>query len=191
MSSSSSNNNNIEKMIEKAMRGTKTSKKSPLKRKNSINDIQRMLMQSPVQSPNKKSSNINWNFFEKTGFMSPPREEPVKPKRKIAPGVRVVIPKRKIAPGVRPKRKIAPPALIASPDRKFAHKFDGMNSGEKDARGRIIYIGKSGGKYVISSVGSRVPVADKKLKEKANKGNLDFTGKYDRNGLKIYNAVCL
>jgi hypothetical protein len=98
-------------------------------------------------------------------------------------------PKRKIAPKVirvKPIRKMAPTALIASPDRKFAHKFDGMNSGEKDARGRIIYIGKAGGKYVLSSVGSRVPHVNEKLKAKANKGALEFTGKYDRDGLKIY-----
>jgi len=210
----SDNNNNIEKMIEKAMRGgtktpkrspikrqnsigniermlmgtpvsgTKTPKRSPLKRQNSIDNIERMLMGTPIRTPGKKSPNVNWNFFDKTGFLSPPRPVPAKntanPKRKIAP--KVIQPPTR----VNPKRKMAPPALIASPDRKFAHKFDGMNSGEKDARGRIIYIGKAGGKYVLSSVGSRVPYVNEKLKAKANKGALEFTGKYDRDGLKIY-----
>ena len=170
-------------MIEKAMRGgTKTPKKSPIKRQNSIGNIERMLMGTPIRTPGKKSPNVNWNFFDKTGFLSPPRPVPAKntanPKRKIAPQVTRVV--------INPKRKMAPPALIASPDRKFAHKFDGMNSGEKDARGRIIYIGKAGGKYVLSSVGSRVPYVNDKLKAKANKGALEFTGKYDRDGLKIY-----
>ena len=202
----SDNNNNIEKMIEKAMRGgTKTPKSTPLKRKNSIGNLEKMLMETPkstplkrknsigdlekmlrgtpikTPSPGKKSPNINLDFFAETGFLSPVRTIPtsktVKPKRKIAP---------KAVRATNPKRKMAPPALIASPDRKFAHKFDGMNSGEKDSRGRIIYIGKAGGKYVLSSVGSRVPYVNEKLKAKANKGTLEFTGQYDRDGLKIY-----
>jgi hypothetical protein len=180
----SDNNNNIEKMIEKAMRGgTKTPKSSPLKRKNSIGNLEKMLRGTPAKTPSqgKKSPNINFDFFGETGFFSPVRTMPAK---------KTVNPMRKIAPkevrATKPKRKMAPPALIASPDRKFAHKFDGMNSGEKDSRGRIIYIGKAGGKYVISGIGSRVPYVNEKLKAKANKGALEFTGQYDRDGLKIY-----
>lgn len=208
----SNNNDNIEKMIERAMRGgAKTPKRSPLKRnnsignfekmiqgtpdkstplkrKNSIGNLEKMLLgRTPAKTPSqgKKSPNINFDFFSKTGFLSPVRpvlaNKTVKPMRKVAPKV--------IQPPVRmtnPKKKMAPLALIASPDRKFAHKFDGMNSGEKDSRGRIIYIGKAGGKYVLSSVGSRVPYVNDKLKAKANKGALEFTGQYDRDGLKIY-----
>ncbi|AGE50471.1 PBCV-specific basic adaptor domain-containing protein [Paramecium bursaria Chlorella virus CVR-1] len=180
----SNNNNNIEKMIERAMRGgAKTPSKTPLGRKNSIGNLEKMLQGTPAKTPSqgKKSPNINFDFFGETGFLSPVRTMPAK---------KTVNPMRKIAPkevrAIKPKRKMAPPALIASPDRKFAHKFDGMNSGEKDSRGRIIYIGKAGGKYVLSTVGSRVPYVNEKLKAKANKGTLEFTGKYDREGLKIY-----
>lgn len=200
----SDNNNNIEKMIERAMRnGARSPQRSPLKRKNSIGNFEKMLQGTPVKSTSnlekmllgrtpaktpsqgKKSPNINFDFFSKTGFLSPVRpvlaKKTANPMRKVAPKV--------IQPPVRmtnPKKKMAPLALIASPDRKFAHKFDGMNSGEKDSRGRIIYIGKAGGKYVLSSVGSRVPYVNEKLKAKANKGALEFTGQYDRDGLKIY-----
>ncbi|AGE57969.1 PBCV-specific basic adaptor domain-containing protein [Paramecium bursaria Chlorella virus NW665.2] len=205
----SNNNNNIEKMIERAMRGgAKTPSKTPLGRKNSIGNLEKMLMETPKSTPmkrknsignlekmlrgtpaktpsqGKKSPNINFDFFGETGFLSPVRpvlaKKTANPMRKVAPKI-MQNPVR-----VNPKRKMAPPALIASPDRKFAHKFDGMNSGEKDSRGRIIYIGKAGGKYVLSSVGSRVPYVNEKLKAKANKGTLEFTGKYDRDGLKIY-----
>ena len=180
----SDNNNDIEKMIERAMRGgAKTPSKTPLGRKNSIGNLEKMLRGTPAKTPSqgKKSPNINFDFFGETGFLSPVRtmsaKKTAKPMRKIAP---------KEVRATKPKRKMAPPALIASPDRKFAHKFDGMNSGEKDSRGRIIYIGKAGGKYVLSTVGSRVPYVNEKLKAKANKGALEFTGKYDREGLKIY-----
>jgi hypothetical protein len=82
--------------------------------------------------------------------------------------------------------QLPPPQRVASPDVKYAHKFDGTNSGERDLRGRIIYHGKRGGKYVISSIGKRVPHIEKSLKNKSNKGALDFTGKMDRKGRKIY-----
>ena len=174
--------NNLEKMLANAFKSTPTPKKTPLKRQNSGNDLDNLMAKafgSGTPTPQRKmignTPQVNWNAFSKTGFMSP---------------VRSMYPARKVAPRSKPARKVAPPPrIIASPDRKFAHKFDGMNTGEKDAQGRIIYAGKAGGKFVISSVGSRVPYVYNKIKEKETKGKLNFTGQLDREGLKIYKGT--
>jgi len=75
---------------------------------------------------------------------------------------------------------------LATPDRKFANKYWGENSGERDKRGRNIYIGSRGGRYVISSIGKRVPYVHDKVKAKANKDELHPTGQVDKKGQKIY-----
>jgi hypothetical protein len=92
---------------------------------------------------------------------------------------------QKIAPLPRAKSPRAQ-SRVSSPDRKFAHLFQGTNSGEKDSHGRIIYHGPRGGKYVISSIGKRVPHVDENLKKKSNGGEATFTGKLDRKGRKIF-----
>jgi hypothetical protein len=167
------NSDNLEKMLENAFKSP--AKKTPPKRQNSNNLdalMKRAFGSGNTPTPSRSSPQVNWNAFAKTGFMSP---------------VRPIQPARKIAPRSKPARKIAPsPTRAASPDRKFAHKFEGMNTGEKDSQGRIIYAGKAGGKYVISSIGSRVPYVHDKIKNKGNKGKLDFTGQLDREGRKIY-----
>jgi hypothetical protein len=173
---SSSSNNNLEKMLANAFKSP--AKKTPLKRQNSGNDLNKLMAKAfgsgNTPTPMRNSPQVNWNAYAKTGFMSPVRlMQPVA---------------RKIAPRSKPARKVAPtPTRVASPDRKFAHKFpDSMNTGKKDSQGRIIYAGKAGGKFVISSIGSRVPYIYNKIKDKANKGKLNSTGQLDRDGMKIY-----
>jgi hypothetical protein len=167
---------NLEKMLANAFKSP--AKKTPLKRQNSGNNLDKLMAKAfgsgNTPTPMRNSPQINWNAYAKTGFMSPVR--PIQP---IA---------RKIAPRSKPARKVAPtPMRVASPDRKFAHKFpDSMNTGEKDSQGRIIYAGKAGGKFVISSIGSRVPYIYNKIKDKENKGKLNFTGQLDRESRKIY-----
>lgn len=147
------------------------------------------LLRSP--SPRKSSSpNITTNELEKLlrnsgttpkktlptpqfslnldNFFSPPR--PVPKARKIAPS---------------PKKAPSPPK-VSSPDRKFAHLYEGTNSGEKDSMGRIIWHGPRGGKFVISTIGKRVPYVNETLKSKVNNHKMEFTGVVDRKGRKIY-----
>jgi hypothetical protein len=61
-----------------------------------------------------------------------------------------------------------------------------METGDKDARGRIIYAGKRGGKFVISSIGSRVPYQHNKIQGRIEKGKYLPAGKVDRAGLTVY-----
>ncbi len=147
------------------------------------------LLRSP--SPRKSSSpNITTNELEKLlrnsgntpkktlptpqfslnldSFFSPPR--PVPKARKIAPS----------------PKKVPSPPKVSSPDRKFAHMFEGTNSGEKDPMGRVIWHGPRGGKFVISTIGKRVPYVNETLKGKVNNHKMEFTGMVDRKGRKIY-----
>ena len=190
---SAASNNSLERMLGSALRSPSSkSRASSSKSDNmpNMNNLNKWL--ASTRSPGKKSpssgrlspgSNFNFNNL---AFL-PPLSPVQKTGRKIAPRA---MPARKQAPTPkRPTRPIAPaqpPQRVASPDVKFAHKFEGTNSGERDSRGRIIYHGKRGGKYVISSIGKRVPHIEKALKNKSNKGALDFTGKMDRKGRKIY-----
>ena len=145
------------------------------------------LLRSP--SPRKSSPNITTNELEKLlrnsgntpkkmpspqfslnldSFLTPPR-----------PGPKA----RKIAPS---PKKAPSPQKVSSPDRKFAHLFEGTNSGEKDTMGRIVYHGPRGGKFVISTIGKRVPYVNEALKGKVNTHKMEFTGAVDRKGRKIY-----
>lgn len=145
------------------------------------------LLRSP--SPRKSSPNITTNELEKLlrnsgntpkkmpspqfslnldSFFSPPR-----------PGPKA----RKIAPS---PKKAPSPQKVSSPDRKFAHLFEGTNSGNRDSMGRVVYHGPRGGKFVISTIGKRVPYVDESLKRKVNNHKMEFTGMVDRKGRKIY-----
>jgi len=162
--------------------------RSPSPRKSSQNmpDINNLL-RSP--SPRKSSPNITTNELEKLlrnsgntpkrmpspqfslnldSFFSPPR--PVPKARKIAPS---------------PKKAPSPPK-VSSPDRKFSHLHEGTNSGEKDSMGRVIWHGPRGGRFVISTIGKRVPYVNEALKGKVNNHKMEFTGEVDRKGRKIY-----
>ena len=167
-----------------------------------------------MSNSNNNMPNLN-NMFKSPKGKKSPVKKPVrkvaprtKPARKIAPKSK---PARKIAPRVqKPASPVfsllgspvqnggASPAFslaslgnignepLATPDRKFANKYWGENSGERDKRGRIIYIGSRGGRYVISSIGKRVPYVHDKVKAKANKDELHPTGQVDKKGQKIY-----
>jgi hypothetical protein len=191
------NLNNLEKMLSKRSPSKSSSKKSTPKVSPGLTDI---LGKTP------SSGDYNWNYVNKAlangvdistiiGGLSP------KPAKKIAPRARKIAPKpaRKIAPKatkIAPRSVSPPPAMrvspgvaqegLSSPDRKFGHKFEGMDTGDKDDKGRIIYAGKRGGKFVISSIGARVPYQHNKLKNRLEKGKYPFTGKVDRNGLKVF-----
>lgn len=167
-----------------------------------------------MSNSNNNMPNLNDMFVSPKGKKSPVKKPARKiapraaPKRKIAPKS---VPMRKIAPRVqKPASPVfsllgspvqnggASPAFslasldnigneqIATPDRKFAHKFSGKNSGNRDEKGRIIYIGSRGGRYVISSIGKRVPYVHDKTKAKMNKDELHPTGQVDKKGQKIY-----
>ena len=145
--------------------------KSPSPRKSSspnitTNELERLL-RSSGNTPKKTTlmPQFSLNF---DNLVSPPR--PVPKARKIAPS----------------PKKAPPPQKVASPDRKFAHLFEGTNSGEKDSMGRVIYHGPRGGKFVISSIGKRVPYVHESLKSKVNNKKMVFTGQVDRKGRKIY-----
>ncbi|AGE50312.1 PBCV-specific basic adaptor domain-containing protein [Acanthocystis turfacea Chlorella virus Canal-1] len=128
------------------------------------------------ESPARDGGDFNWMPLEPTKG------------RKIAPKARKIAPKaRKIAPSpARPASVAESQSRLSSPDRQFAHKFDGMDTGEKDDKGRVIYAGRRGGKFVISSSGARVPYLQNKLQTRLDKGKYPFTGKVDRNGLKVF-----
>jgi len=87
-----------------------------------------------------------------------------------------------------PTKKSPSPQKISSPDRKFAHLHPGTNSGNKDSMGRIIWHGPRGGRFVISTIGKRVPYHDDdtKLKEKVIKGTNKNSGMVDKKGRKIF-----
>ena len=144
--------------------------KSPSPRKSSpnitTNELEKLLRNSGnthkrMPSPQFRSGNLD-NFF------TPPR--PVTKARGNAPS----------------PRKAPSPPKVSSPDRKFAHLFEGTNSGEKDTMGRIVYHGPRGGKFVISTIGKRVPYVNEALKGKVNTHKMEFTGAVDRKGRKIY-----
>ena len=190
----SASSNNLERMLGSALRSPSSKSASSSKNNNmpNANALEKWLQstRSPSKkspSPGRLSPGSNFNFSN-LAFL-PPLSPVKKTGRKIAPRA---MPARKQAPT--PRRPAGPagptrptqPQRVASPDVKFAHKFEGTNSGERDNRGRIIYHGKRGGKYVISSIGKRVPHIEKALKNKSDKGALDFTGKMDRKGRKIY-----
>jgi hypothetical protein len=193
--------------IEKAL----TSKTPAGKRKSAspalslLNDYGRLNAPSPTLSTQKKPARKIAPKAKPARKIAPK----AKPARKIAPkapsplmlsrdnsGRSEYIPSGLSTPA----RKIVPKALsplmlprdnsgrsdLSTPDRQFGHKFDGMNTGEKDDKGRIIYAGKRGGKFVISSSGARVPYLHNKLKNRLDKGKYPFTGKVDRNGLKVF-----
>ncbi|AGE53693.1 PBCV-specific basic adaptor domain-containing protein [Acanthocystis turfacea Chlorella virus GM0701.1] len=124
------------------------------------------------KTPARGAGDFNWSFLEPSKA------------RKIAPTkARKIAPTKALKVAPTPSR---PSSEMSSPDRKFGHKFDGMNTGDKDDKGRIIYAGKRGGKFVISASGARVPYIQNKLKPRLDKGKYPFTGKVDRNGLKVY-----
>jgi hypothetical protein len=180
------NLNNLEKMMAKKTPKKSSSKKSSPALSPGLSDI---LGKTPTPG------NYNWNYVNKAlangvdisnlvAGLSP------KPARKIAPRARKIAPKpaRKIAPrerSVTPKSP-EPQRDLSSPDRKFGHKFEGMETGDKDSRGRIIYAGKRGGKFVISSSGTRVPYQHNKLQGRMEKGKYPPAGKVDRAGLVVY-----
>lgn len=150
------------------------------------------LLKSPKKISSSKSNDFDWNFVEKTLRNKSPAASPtfslmneLRPKtRKIAPRA---VRKSKIAPRTVAPSKIAPkPPRLSSPDREFGHKYDGVNTGERDRRGRIIYVGSRGGKYVISSSGSRVPLVHDRVHNKAQKGQYESAGKVDRKGQKVF-----
>ncbi|AGE59916.1 PBCV-specific basic adaptor domain-containing protein [Acanthocystis turfacea Chlorella virus TN603.4.2] len=123
-------------------------------------------------TPARGADDFNWSFLEPSKA------------RKIAPSkARKIAPKKALKVAPTPSR---PSSELSTPDRKFGHKFEGMDTGDKDDKGRIIYAGKRGGKFVISSSGARVPYIQNKLKPRLDKGKYPFTGKVDRNGLKVY-----
>ena len=162
------NLNNLNRFLGK----TPSRKGSP-----TVNNLERMLRGSSSRSsPARSFPSLSPSVFRNVNIdtLFSPVRTPSSPVAKIAPGAKRV---RKIAPS--PKR-------VASPDRKFAHKFDGTNSGEKDSFGRIIWHGPQGGKFVISSVGKRVPHIDANLKKRTNKGVMKNTGQVDRKGRKIF-----
>ena len=182
------NLNNLERFLYKKTPSKRSSsaKSTPSRASPGLTDIL-------GKTPN--SGNYNWNYVDKAlasgvnisniigGF--PPKAS--KPARKIAPRAKA----RKIAPkSVSPQARRVSPSVpqdgLSTPDRKFGHKFEGMNTGDKDDKGRIIYAGKRGGKFVISSSGARVPYQLNKLKNRLDKGKYPFTGKVDRNGLRVF-----
>ncbi|AGE55805.1 PBCV-specific basic adaptor domain-containing protein [Acanthocystis turfacea Chlorella virus MN0810.1] len=130
------------------------------------------------ETPSRAADDFNWSFLEPTKA------------RKMAPKARKTAPKakaRKMAPTTsRPASTSGAQSRLSTPNRQFGGKFEGMNTGEKDDKGRIIYTGKRGGKFVISASGARVPYTQNKLSSKLEKGKYPFTGKVDRNGLKVY-----
>ncbi|AGE57822.1 PBCV-specific basic adaptor domain-containing protein [Acanthocystis turfacea Chlorella virus NTS-1] len=123
------------------------------------------------KTPSRGADDFNWSFLETSKA------------RKIAPKARKMAPVKALKVAPTPSR---PSSALSTPDRKFGHKFNGMNTGDKDDKGRIIYAGKRGGKFVISASGARVPYIQNKLKPRLDKGKYPFTGKMDRNGLKVY-----
>ena len=145
------------------------------------------LLRSP--SPRKSSTNITTNELEKLL-----RNSGNTPKKMPSPQFSLNLDSFFTPPRPGPKaRKIAPspkkapsPQKVSSPDRKFAHLFEGTNSGEKDTMGRIVYHGPRGGKFVISTIGKRVPYVNEALKGKVNTHKMEFTGAVDRKGRKIY-----
>jgi hypothetical protein len=50
----------------------------------------------------------------------------------------------------------------------------------------VIWHGPRGGKFVISTIGKRVPYVNETLKGKVNNHKMEFTGEVDRKGRKIY-----
>lgn len=145
------------------------------------------LLRSP--SPRKSSPNITTNELEKLL-----RNSGNTPKKMPSPQFSLNLDSFFTPPRPGPKaRKIAPspkkapsPQKVSSPDRKFAHLFEGTNSGNRDSMGRIVYHGPRGGKFVISTIGKRVPYVNESLKSKVNSHKMEFTGMVDRKGRKIY-----
>ena len=145
--------------------------RSPSPRKSSspnitTNELEKLLRNSGNTPKRLPSPQFSLNL---DSFFSPPR--PVVPKA------------RKIAPS---PKKAPTPQKVSSPDRKFSHLFEGTNSGDKDSMGRVIYHGPRGGKFVISTIGKRVPYVNEALKSKVNNKKMEFTGMVDRKGRKIY-----
>ena len=144
--------------------------KSPSARRSSspnitTNELEKLLRNSGNTPKRLPSPQFSLNL---DSFFSPPRKVPKA--RKIAPS----------------PKKAPSPQKVSSPDRKFAHLFEGTNSGERDSMGRIIYHGPRGGKFVISTIGKRVPYVNESLKSKVNNHKMEFTGMVDRKGRKIY-----
>jgi hypothetical protein len=83
-------------------------------------------------------------------------------------------------------KKVPSPQRMSSPDRKFSHLHEGTNSGEKDSMGRVIWHGPRGGKFVISTIGKRVPYVNDTLKSKVNNHKMESTGVLDRKERMIY-----
>ena len=131
------------------------------------------LLRNSGNTPKPKSPSMPQPQFSLNldSFFSPPR--PVVPKA------------RKIATS---PKKAPTPQKVSSPDRKFSHLFEGTNSGEKDSMGRVIWHGPRGGRFVISTIGKRVPYVNEALKSKVNNHKMVFTGEVDRKGRKIYNG---
>lgn len=161
MSSSRSFSQNMPN-IDNLFRSSSPRKSSPNITANELEKLLRNSGNTPKKMPSPQFS-LNLD-----SFFTPPR-----------PGPKA----RKIAPS---PKKAPSPQKVSSPDRKFAHLFEGTNSGEKDSMGRIVYHGPRGGKFVISTIGKRVPYVDESLKSKVNNHKMEFTGMVDRKGRKIY-----
>lgn len=131
------------------------------------NELEKLLKNSG-NTPKPKTTLPPQFSLDLDNFLSPPR--PVPKAREIASS----------------PKKAPSPQKVSSPDRKFAHLFEGTNSGEKNSMGRIIWHGPRGGKFVISTIGKRVPYVNEKLKGKVNGHKMEFTGMVDRKGRKIY-----
>ena len=146
--------------------------KSPSPRRSSspnitTNELEKLLRNSG-NTPTPKSTLLPQFSLDLGNFFSPPRQVPKA--RKIAPS----------------PKKAPSPQKVSSPDRKFSHLFEGTNSGERDSMGRVIWHGPRGGKFVISTIGKRVPYVNETLKSKVNNHKMEFTGVVDRKGRKIY-----
>lgn len=153
----------------------------------SINELEKMLRSSgnsPKASRQPSLSNL---------FISPPKKKSM-PKKAASP--KAASPKPMVMPQFSlslnnffsPPKKSPSPQKVSSPDRKFAHLHPGTNSGNKDSMGRIIWHGPRGGRFVISTIGKRVPYHDDdtKLKEKVVKGTNKNSGMVDKKGRKIF-----
>ncbi len=190
-----SDTNSLFNYLSPAKKSSPASKKSSSRSKKSPASELNFGSPLPENFGSPLPENFNWSF------MNQPSSKPSSPAlsflgndiiippkvSKVAP--RSVKPKMsKVAPrSVKPKvSKVAPRASrensssrseVSSPDRKFAHKFDGMNTGKKDPKGRVIYEGKRGGLYVISNIGKRVPIVHEKTHDKVSKGKYDLAAK--------------
>lgn len=148
--------------------------------------------ESLFRSSSSKSQNLSINELEKmlrSSGNSPKPSRQSTPKKAASPKP-MVMPQFSLSLNnfFSPPKKSPSPQKVSSPDRKFAHLHPGTNSGNKDSMGRIIWHGPRGGRFVISTIGKRVPYHDDdtKLKEKLVKGTNKNSGMVDKKGRKIF-----